>query len=432
MHNDLENTELRSEEVQEILGTPPGWLVRWGTVAALIGVVALGWAGFWIELPETVESDIKITSIDPPRKFYAPNTTVLAEVFYPNEARVDSGAVILHFGSKAKLGHVLSLENDLLKIQADAQILDFIPVRDLLLGEIQEHYYDFLEKLDQYQLVASRKLDGYGRREIEKNIRELEFDIEDLQRRKNRVLSNLEDAQLRYDKELQMLKKGFLTREELNPTRSEKEKLERDVQDIESGLRNKNFQISSLKDKSRSNSGRARALQNTDISYNLLKDSFAKLKTKVAEWRREYTMESPISGTVLFVADNLAKGQFVQRDSLLLVILPQRPSGMVGRMELNAEEAGQVLSGQKVQVKLFDYPFPEYGAVWGVVDAKGRIPSGGRIPVDIRFSGDTLVTTKLGRIHPEAELRGKATIIISQKRLIQRLFGFIPLSYPWD
>ena len=29
--------ELRSEEVQEILGTPPGWLVRWGTMVVLLG-----------------------------------------------------------------------------------------------------------------------------------------------------------------------------------------------------------------------------------------------------------------------------------------------------------------------------------------------------------------------------------------------------------
>jgi hypothetical protein len=423
MHKDLEDIELRSEEVQEILGTPPGWLARWGTLAALTGVVVLGWVGFWLELPETIDAEIKITSKDPPRRFYAPATTVLKEVLVSHETVVDSGKIVLLFNSKARLGHVLSLEADMLRIESDQQIASMEPRRDLLLGEIQEDYYDFLEKWEQYQMVSSRKLDAFGRKEMQKRIRELEFSVADQENRKEQLKRQLEEVDARYNKELNLLKRGFLTREELNPTRTEKEKLERDIQDLESDMRTKNFQITSLQDKSKSSSGRAKALQDADISFNLLKDSFARLANRIAEWKREYLVESPVKGTVLFARDNLIQGQFVQRDSLLLVILPKKNAGMGGQLELAPEDAGLVSQGQKVMVKLFDFPFADYGAAWGTVKGKGKIPVNSKIPVEIGFPGDTLRTSKMGRVHPEGEIRGRATIVLAERRLIQRLFG---------
>lgn len=423
MQQDLEDIELRSEEVQEILGTPPGWLARWGTLAALTGVVILGWVGFFFELPETLDADIKITSKDPPRRFYAPQTTVLKDVFVTHETVVDSGKTILLFNSKARLGHVLSLEADMLRIEFDQQIPEMEPRRDLLLGEIQEDYYDFLEKFDQYKMVTNRQLDKYGRKDVQKRILELEGSIAEQENRKELLRRQLEEVDARYNKEQQLFKRGFLTREELNPTRSEKENLERSIQDLESDIRTKTFQITSLRDKSKSSSGRAKALRDADISFNLLKDSFARLSNRIAEWKREYLVESPVKGTVLFARDNLIQGQFVQRDSLLLVILPKKTSGMAGQLELSPEDAGLVNQGQKVQVKLFDFPFADYGAAWGEVKNKGKIPVNGKIPVEIGFPGDTLTTTKMGRVHPEGEIRGKATIVMAQRRLIQRLFG---------
>ena len=68
---ELDRMEIRSEEVQEILGTPPGWLVRWGTIVAFAALVVLGWIGFWIQYPDIVEARIRVTSTDPPKRLIA-------------------------------------------------------------------------------------------------------------------------------------------------------------------------------------------------------------------------------------------------------------------------------------------------------------------------------------------------------------------------
>ena len=49
--------ELRSEEVQEILGTPPNWLVRWGTLVVLVGFSFLLCVAWFVRYPDVVSSD---------------------------------------------------------------------------------------------------------------------------------------------------------------------------------------------------------------------------------------------------------------------------------------------------------------------------------------------------------------------------------------
>ena len=63
---DYERIELRSEEVQEILGTPPSWLVRWGTLV-IVGVLAsLGVLSYVVKYPDVIMADAMITTSAPP------------------------------------------------------------------------------------------------------------------------------------------------------------------------------------------------------------------------------------------------------------------------------------------------------------------------------------------------------------------------------
>ena len=71
-----ENIELRSEEVQEILGTPPGWMTRYGTLIFLIALVVIGYIGFLVKYPDTVESKVKISLTDPPNGVSGPPPSV--------------------------------------------------------------------------------------------------------------------------------------------------------------------------------------------------------------------------------------------------------------------------------------------------------------------------------------------------------------------
>ena len=63
LNNDREtDLDLRSEEVQEILGRPPRWIVRWGIAVICAVVVGLFVGGYFIKYPEVIAGLITITA----------------------------------------------------------------------------------------------------------------------------------------------------------------------------------------------------------------------------------------------------------------------------------------------------------------------------------------------------------------------------------
>ncbi|MCL2098559.1 MAG: hypothetical protein FWH23_07380 [Bacteroidales bacterium] len=71
--------EIRSEEVQEILGRPPRWLIRWG-ITVIFTVVALLFIGsYFFKYPEIIIAPIEVT----PKK-------LLANVISETIGRIDS------------------------------------------------------------------------------------------------------------------------------------------------------------------------------------------------------------------------------------------------------------------------------------------------------------------------------------------------------
>ncbi len=58
--------EVRSEDISEILGTPPGWLVRWGTTVVLLAFALLLLAGWVIRYPDVITARVEFTTAQPP------------------------------------------------------------------------------------------------------------------------------------------------------------------------------------------------------------------------------------------------------------------------------------------------------------------------------------------------------------------------------
>ena len=69
--NKNQKIEIRSEEVQDILGQVPSWIVRWGTmvILATVGVMLAGSMVFrW---PDIKRADITVTRENPPAPMVA-------------------------------------------------------------------------------------------------------------------------------------------------------------------------------------------------------------------------------------------------------------------------------------------------------------------------------------------------------------------------
>ena len=61
--------ELRSEEVQEVMGQIPAWIVRWGITLLFVVVLALLVGSYFFIYPDVIETEMTLTSREPVVKF---------------------------------------------------------------------------------------------------------------------------------------------------------------------------------------------------------------------------------------------------------------------------------------------------------------------------------------------------------------------------
>lgn len=73
--------ELRSEEVQEVMGRVPPWILRWG-IAVLLGILLiLLCVSFFYRYPDVIAAEVTITTVDPPVSIIARATGKLDKIY---------------------------------------------------------------------------------------------------------------------------------------------------------------------------------------------------------------------------------------------------------------------------------------------------------------------------------------------------------------
>lgn len=417
--------DIRSEEVQEILGTPPGWLVRWGTTVAFIFFLVLLWAAYWIRYPDTVGGTITVNSTEPPRKLYAPRPDYIARVLVRNEENVDSGQVLLAFRTKDNSGvdDVMRLEDAMNRVKQldEASLLAFNPPRNVLLGDMQELFDDFIEKQSNYRQHRGSRVasNNSNERELITRIADLEKEIGQKNREKVRLQDHLEGLGEMFLKEQKLYQENRISYRKLQETQEDMRTVDRERQGVDSDIKSKRFEITMLKNQIRGE--RASTRQDNGRAWEEFLESYQKLEAAADEWRRLYLIISPMTGIVTFKKDEIADQQFVSKDAFLFSIVPTKMIATTGKMFVKVEGSGKVEPGQSVIVKFKSFPFYEYGAVIGKVKWKSRVPEDQKILVEIEFP-DGLITTRGRPIEPSQEMAGEAQIITSDKRLIQKVF----------
>ncbi|HMX41979.1 MAG TPA: hypothetical protein PKD78_16695, partial [Saprospiraceae bacterium] len=139
------HVELRSEDVQEILGTPPAWLVRWGTSVALAVFAALVGLAAFMHYPDVVEDRIVLTTSVPPVDVVARTDGYIARLLATQKDTVRQNQLLAVLKSTARYTDVLLLDS--LSTRWQRHPLDSFSAlslpRNLELGEVQAEYATF-------------------------------------------------------------------------------------------------------------------------------------------------------------------------------------------------------------------------------------------------------------------------------------------------
>lgn len=154
------------------------------------------------------------------------------------------------------------------------------------------------------------------------------------------------------------------------------------------------------------------------------------LSDNIKQWEEKYLFKAPFDGKVEFLSFWI-NNQFIQAGTEVFSIVPKE-NAPAGQMLLPASGAGKVKTGDKVAIKLENYPYTEFGYIEGRVKSISLVTQQydtGKSKIDaylVLVDMSQGLTTNYGEVLDfQYKIRGSADIIVKDRRLIERLFDNI-------
>ena len=415
--------ELRSEEVQEILGTPPSWIVQWGTALVFIVLAALVAMSWWFKYPEKVVASMTVTTEQQPIPVYAPVDGYIGTLVAADGDSVDTDDILAVMSNSASLEDVVRLEEALKKLQTFDQeaLTAFKPDPNLRLGDLKGDYLSFVQNFNGLTFGGSADYDKKAISRLRDQLNEIDKAISALNLEQRNAIQAKELAHSQFQA-LQFVYTGKTEQElvELQEAKSRLFEKESKVNNLQVEIANKkqekgaiNLQILTLREGASSSGG---------SRYQVLLQSMNTLQAKLEQWKQKNLLRAPAPGIVTYYQSLLTERSPVKAGAGVMAILPFQIAEMelIGQMQLPVAQSGKVQAGQRVLIKLTGFPYQEFGIVEGRVVTKALLPDNGKYSV--RISLPNGLKSSFGNDLPfRQQMPADGEIIIQDKRLLERL-----------
>ena len=427
-----EDIQLREfGEIQQILGHPPGWMLRWGISMIFIATILLFALAWWIKYPDVIPAPAQITTENPPSRVSSDIGGNIAQVLVKDKQTVEQGDLLLILESEANLEDIKLLEDLLAPLPEDLSLVDLelleLP-KNLRLGKnIQISYSNLTSNLKKLQYNLTRSGVGQqinGLRKQRQNLGNLNASL-------MRNISNMEDELLLKEKELnrykELFKEGAVSESELEAQEAGYLQTQRRMESSRAEIIKNRLEIDKIADQ-------ILALRQGDNDtkndfFVTVKEDIELVRSEVSKWKQDFLLHAPINGSVT-IPRILSPQQFVSQGEEILAIVPLEGAGaMVAKADLNAAGSGKVKEGMKVQLRLPDYPYKEFGLVVGTVHSIADVPSlsPNNVPsyaLSIQLP-EGLTTTYGKRLDFRQGMRAEANIITENRTVLDRIFDRI-------
>jgi hypothetical protein len=418
-----ERLNLRSEDVQDILGKPPGWLVRWGIgILFLIIIIVISGSGFF-SYPDIVRAPVVITKENPPSLLMARSTGKLEAIFHADGSAVNINDTLAVLENSARYADIFRLRNyirhinDIMSSGSDISRVS-IP-GDLVLGEVQQSYNQLASSLYEYRIFVNQ--DFY-----EKKIAAL---IEELNEYSG-YRSNLERQKLLAHRDLQLGLTQF-NRDSLLFISNVISVAEYEKSQTLLLARHKAVEASSLEisDAGITIARLERSIADTRLEkeekhqylLTTLGNAFRQLESSLAAWENLYLIVSPANGTLNYLSIWSSLQELKTGDPVFSIV-PDDMGSLHTRIILPFGGAGKVRPGHRVNIKLDGYPYMEFGMVEGLVHSVSGAPVENGFPAVISLVNGAV--TSFGReLEVIRQLPGTAEISTDEISLLERLFS---------
>jgi HlyD family secretion protein len=413
--------ELRSEEVQDILGHVPAWIIRWGILVILVTVVLIIVGSWFFRYPDIRRASVVITTENPPATLVARANGNIQELFVQDNQYVTAGtrlAIIENASDYTDVFWLIEITNEIREIIPDFDMLVNLSLNtDYTLGEIQESYADFLKTHKDYQNFIELNYHAQKIAALQSEVSKLEQHLKNLRQIRTLHKRELDLIQNQFNRDSLLFIQKVIPAADYDKSKSNLLGKQYEFEQVGLDESNTEIQIAKL------NQGildlQLTATEERRQQQNAWQQSFENLTAKISLWKEKYLLIAPINGVVSFTT-YWSSNQNVREGDRVMTIIPADQGKIIGKINLPIQGAGKVALGQQVNIKIDNFPYLEYGMIKGIVRNISLVPDNQGYTVEVDLP-DGLKTYYEVEIPFKQEMQGTAEILTDERRLLDRI-----------
>jgi multidrug resistance efflux pump len=413
----------RSEEIEEIVGQMPHWILRKSSFILFCLLIILLVGASVIHYPDVLITNVSIISSNPPVKLIANANGKIQRIFVANDMLIRKGQALCLLENPGDYNDIVTLQGLLTQFDTAVDLYAAInntPLRRRMqLGELQSFYVNLLQSVDQYFYFKQNRF-------LAEKTSQLHVQMNYYDQLNAELLSkhDLLNQQLALEQNRLHVDSTLLHEKVIAPldyNNSIKQVLSQKINTdaikaniIQNKLQQKEYEknITDL---------RQQHLQQENDLQQKIRENIKLLQSQLIVWEEKYLIKSPVDGKTMFYKF-WRENQYVTSGEPVVLIIPPVQQ-FIARGSLSATGAGKVKPGQRVLIKLAAYPFEEFGMLKGRVSAVSEMAFDTSYTIDVQLN-NLLTTTTHYKLPKRPQFDGVAEVLTNDKTILTRLFEY--------
>jgi multidrug resistance efflux pump len=417
-----DDIQLKTEEVNDLLTAVPGWIMRWGITiifSALLGVLIV--ASF-LKYPDKLVAKTVVTTLNPPARIVARTNGKVSAMLVSNDQTVTTNQVMLVIENTSNYRHVLLASALLDSFQLNIKLKKRLPLElafdSLQMGDLTPVFLSFLKSYNDYKLFQ----------DVNPQLKEIEIINKELETYKT-LFVKYQAQEESYRQEFDLADKDYTRYTSLfqSGTISSKEYEDKNREYISAKRNYDNVKITNLNNKITLNNLEKNKLQLEIQEYQErekyllgLTQAIQTLKSSIDTWEQNYLLRAPITGKVSLF-NYWTTNQNIHQGDEVLSIVPAEKQEIIAKLILPVQNSGKLKEGQKVNIKLNNYPYQEFGVLNGNVKSISVMPKDNNYAVEVYLPNKLRTSYRKELVYKE-EMEGTAEIITQELTVLDRVF----------
>jgi len=418
----IDTLTLRSDEVQEIMSHPPSWMVRWGITLIFVLLMLFLFLSWLIKYPDIISGTATLTTSKPPIRLVVKSTGEIDKIYIKDNTNIKAGqSIALVRNTLSSEAHnFLVHEIAIVRKKWDtAKIEEYIPQpTTYVFGELQTNYSSLIASLKKYATLINENNTAFNIQNTSKQIENQKALYKLTLKQLSNVEKLVENAENKITADKVLFKKGVISQSDLferekayNSSISEFQSIEKTKIQIAITLTDLDKQLNDLKF----------AFEQKRKTILLeIETQLSAIENSLLNWTRAYQLIAPINGKLSYL-QTISKNKYIESGKELFAIIPSNQS-YIAQLKIPKSGYGKVKTGQKVMLKIDNFPAHEYGQLIGKVKSVSLIANEENYLVKVELTKG-LKTTYNKELNYTPEMSGTAEIITEDLRITDRIFN---------